>query len=131
MSQATDKRIRVALIVVLALLVAILLLLLTAVIHDYIRAEALGQVEAVRTTLSNERRAGPLSKPETGDIAGWMTFDYINYLFALPSGYLQAAVPVKDPAYPHLSLNSFARHTNQGRAALVQAVQSAVAEYLK
>ncbi len=129
MSQTTDKKVRAVLAVILVILVVVLILLLSVAVRDVRRAKTLEQADMTRSTLSTERRSGPLSKVEVGDIAGWMTFDYVNYLFALPPQYLETTLSINDPAYPHISLNGWARHSNQNRPAVVQAVQSAVAAH--
>ena len=130
-SSSREKKLKTGLLVILSVLVAILVFLLAWAARDYRRAQALEKAETARSALSNERLNGPLSKAEVGDIAGWMTFDYVNYLFALPPQYLKTAVPVNDSKYPGLSLNSFARHSNQNRAAVLQAVQAAVTAHLQ
>jgi hypothetical protein len=126
-----NQKLRKWLIGILTALVVILIFLILLVIHDYRRARTVDQAQTTQSALSAERKTtGPLSKVEVGDITGWMTFDYVNYLFNLPPAYLKSAGPVNSSLYPHLSLNSFARHSNQSRSAVVTEIQNAVTAYL-
>ena len=42
-------------------------------------------------------------------IETWMTFDYLNKIFDLPTNYLQTALAITDPHYPFLTIRHYVR----------------------
>jgi hypothetical protein len=76
-------------------------------------------------------RHAPASMSQASDIRPWMTFDYVNHLFGLPPAYLQAALGITDPRYPHLTISEFFEHESPGeQPSSLDAVQDAVRAYL-
>ena len=76
------------------------------------------------------REHGPLTINDIGIVAPWMTFDYINKLFALPPTYLETTLGVSNSRYPQMSLSSDARSTGVSSAFLIGKVESALQKYL-
>ncbi len=72
---------------------------------------------------------GPLTVNDVGIIASWMTFDYINKLFAVPPAYLKTDLAISDSQYPQISLSSYARKNKINTVTFVNEVQSAVQQY--
>ena len=75
------------------------------------------------------RQHETLGQNEVSSIAAWMTFDYIEHVFVLPSGYLKAALGIPDPRYPQLSLSRYAKDASLSPTDVVAKVQDAVKEY--
>ncbi len=44
------------------------------------------------------------------DIRPWMTFDYINVVFKLPTDYLQNKLNITDYRYPNIRVDRYALH---------------------
>jgi len=63
------------------------------------------------------------------DIAPWMTFGYINFIFKLPPNYLEAKLHLSTGRYPNMQLTRYARMNNLNIVQLVQNVRQAVSEY--
>ncbi len=63
-------------------------------------------------------------------IRPWMTFDYVNQLFKLPPGYLEAHLSITDSGYPHVTLSSYAQHNNLNTNAFLSSVDDAIVQYL-
>lgn len=59
-------------------------------------------------------------------IQSWMTFQYINFSFGLPSNYLKDILQITDPKYPKISIAKFARKNNQIELEFIQKIQEAV-----
>ena len=66
----------------------------------------------------------PLTDPSA--IQSWMTFDYIDHVFALPSGQLQTQLAIADARYPRLSIAAWAHASGQSDAAALGRVRAAV-----
>ena len=60
------------------------------------------------------------------DISSWMTFDYINHLFAIPPQYLQTNLTITDVRYPRLTISGYGRDKNLSPTDSLANVQNAV-----
>lgn len=74
-------------------------------------------------------RRGPLTENDIIIISPWMTFDYVNKIFALPPGYLKTQLSISDTRYPSLSLSTYARNQNIDRSTFVLKLDDAVRAY--
>lgn len=63
------------------------------------------------------------------DIQSWMTFAYINFVFKLPTSYLQGTLHISDPRYPNVQIRRYARDTNLDELQLTISVQHVVSAY--
>ncbi len=63
-------------------------------------------------------------------IRPWMTFDYVDTLFHIPSSYLETQLPVNDARYPKITIGGYAKEENVNQATFTSDVQAAVAHYL-
>lgn len=66
----------------------------------------------------------------TAMIQSWMTFDYINRVFALPPDYLKTDLSVADARYPRLTVGEFAEDDRASASSTLINVQNAVRDYL-
>jgi len=100
----TNATIKYVLIVLAILLVALCVFLFIQ--YQSLRRE---QLIGGRTSfLSALRRDhGPLGANDIATIRPWMTFDYVNYLFAVPPDYVRTTLNITDPRYPHLTISTF------------------------
>ena len=73
---------------------------------------------------------GPLTESDISIVASWMTFDYINKLFAVPGAYLETELNVSNTRYPQISLSGYARSKGISSAFVVGKVESALRNYL-
>jgi hypothetical protein len=90
-------------------------------------------------TLSRNGSLNPIYHPhqqhlhrqlQVGNVMGWMTFDYINRSFSLPADYLKTKLNITDKKYPNISLNTWAKESNQVPNKVIEDVKTAVDEYL-
>ncbi len=72
----------------------------------------------------NPERRRPATLEDLSKIAPWMTFDYLNKVYDLPSGYLQDALKVTDTKYPFLTIKQHATKTGVTTAALIESLQA-------
>lgn len=63
------------------------------------------------------------------NIQGWMTFDYINYVFNLPPQYLEQKLSLSDQKYPNISINHYAEAHNMTAVLFLQNVKGALNSY--
>ncbi len=62
-------------------------------------------------------------------IEDWMTFNYLNVVFKLPSGYLKTALSIQDSRYPDISIRQYAEYIGVDPAAFLAQVQHTLATY--
>jgi hypothetical protein len=73
---------------------------------------------------------GPVTASDTSFIRSWMTFDYVNDLFHLPSDYLKTQLSVTDPGYPKISIGGYAVRNRIEATTFISELDAAVANYL-
>lgn len=57
------------------------------------------------------RTHAPLTVNDVNVIQSWMTFDYINRIFALSPNILKAALSITDPRYPRMPVGKLLQNT--------------------
>ncbi|HTY39742.1 MAG TPA: hypothetical protein VMC43_01465 [Candidatus Paceibacterota bacterium] len=72
----------------------------------------------------------PLPVSETGIIRAWMTFEYVNRIFALPPEHLRTTLAITDARYPRLTLADYAKEEKVDQAVFLTKVADAVRSYL-
>jgi hypothetical protein len=100
-----ERAIRIALIT----LSIITVMLLVFLIRDY----------RIMHRPQFSRMHPPLTASDVNVIQSWMTFDYVNHIFALPPDMLKTALSITDPRYPRMPV-----------ATLLQRTKDAVQAYL-
>lgn len=63
------------------------------------------------------------------DIQGWMTFEYINFVFKLPPDYLKQTLSIEGSQYPKVALKRYANKAGLDTGAFVRKVEEAVRNY--
>ena len=117
---------RVALGIAIAAFLALVILL----IQQYKQIQRLDYIAAHRQTLFHSLRgSGPLTEANASTTASWMTFDYINRAFKLPSDYLRDYLKITDSRYPRLTIAELAEDTKSTQAATINQVTSAIHEF--
>ena len=121
-----EKYTRYAMAASILILVALVILLVT----EYRTLEAEQQIIG-RSFWSPHilTHRAPLPVSNAGVIRSWMTFDYLNRLFALPPDYLREQLHITNTHYPRLTIAAFAKGTGTDPAATLDAVQNAVRSY--
>ncbi len=72
----------------------------------------------------------PLTINDTGMIQYWMTFDYLNKIFNLPTNYLQTTLGINDRRYPVITISHYSRENHLGLDILVLQIKAAIVNYL-
>ena len=91
---------------------------------------ASNEVAARKEWISDLRASGPATLKNVPSIQSWMTFDYINHLFALPSSYLQSHLSIAEARYPRLALEEYAEDMHLTQATVLTEVKNTVTTYL-
>lgn len=73
---------------------------------------------------------GPATANEVSFIRSWMTFDYINTLFNIPSDYLKTHFSITDTRYPKLSISEYAGDGHLNRSVITNEIMVAIRGYL-
>lgn len=63
------------------------------------------------------------------DIQGWMTFEYINFVFKLPPEYLKQTFSIEGSQYPKTTLKRYANKAGLDATTFVRNVEEAVKNY--
>ncbi len=114
------------LVAMLAILVAIgAMVWFLGVVSSYERSI----ISRTRSEIAALHSHGPLTAHDVGLIRAWMTFDYLNDIFALPPQYLQQTLSITDSQYPRLSIAHAARDENLTNADMASRVRVAVEQY--
>ncbi len=121
-----EKWIRYALIVLAVLLVVLLIILFWQ--YQALRRQQWLDSRELHSALFLEHHA-PLPVSEAGVIRPWMTFDYLDKLFALPPEYLKARLGITASNYPWLTLSSYATEQHLDAATFLNEVENAVLGY--
>jgi hypothetical protein len=68
---------------------------------------------------------------DLGVIQSWMTFDYINNVFALPPDYLKTSLKITSSRYPFLTIKHYARTQQMDVSSTMDLLRQNIANYLK
>jgi hypothetical protein len=120
-----DRLLKIALVAAIMALLVLALLLFA----QYRGLEEQHLVGGHASLLTSLRRNGTLEPQDAALIQSWMTFDYVDYIFSLPTPYLQTSLSISDPRYPHLAIEDYAEGAHLSPAATLAAVQAAVRSY--
>ena len=72
---------------------------------------------------------GTLTGENTDLVASWMTFDYINKIFNLPSDYLKNSLAISDASYPRISISRYEKNHKLDQNQFLAEVKKTVANY--
>jgi hypothetical protein len=71
----------------------------------------------------------PLAPGDADTIRSWMTFNYVNKLFALPPNYLEMQLQINDAHYPQLTIAGYASAAHLDATTFLASVENAVRDY--
>lgn len=114
--------------IILGVLVAFFLFLCFLLVRQYDRLARRELMNTLRSRISSLHR--PLSASDASLIRSWMTFDYINTTFKIPSDIIKSSLSITDARYPRISLSKYAKTTGTTSAAFVSKVEDVVRNYL-
>ena len=89
----------------LVILAVVFILLAVFLFREY-RVLRHSQIRASWFASLNHKHI-PLGINDVSAIRPWMTFDYINRLFNLPSDYLKTALKITDSRYPRITISNY------------------------
>lgn len=80
-----------------------------------------------RTVTNADQTAAP--QVSVSDIAPWMTFNYINVVFNLPTDYLKNIFGINDPRYPNIRIDRYAKESHIDRTLLLNTIKKYITTY--
>ena len=112
--------------IALSLLILILLILSFSILRDYkyIRDNNLNHKIHFNKNLNQT-----LSANDSSQIQPWLTFDYINKIFNLPSDYLKTNLNIKDSKYPKISIKKYIKDNKLNEYSFINEVRDNVIKY--
>jgi hypothetical protein len=115
-------------LVVLGIIFIVLLFFMIREIRHLNHSEIINAREVHVSNILKSR--GPLTSSDVGVVSPWMTFDYVNKLFAIPPTYFETALGITNTRYPQISLSGYARSKGISSAFVVGKVEAALRNYL-
>ena len=100
-------------------------------IQQYLRLERANLIATYREVIQGKisQYHNKLNGANVGLIASWMTFDYINKIFALPADYLKNTLNISDAHYPQISISRYEKNQKLDSTQFLAHIQSVVAAY--
>ncbi len=126
MELPTYRRILPYLKTTIAIIAAALLLFVIVLGYDYLRLRREHRLSAYQSLFFALHTRTPATADEVASLQTWMTFDYIDHVFALPPSFLQSTLRITDNNYPHITIAHYARDADLSSSAALSAVQSAI-----
>lgn len=119
--------------IVILLLISIAFIILINILlvqRDVIRMQRFSAIRAYTSQLIQKRNHGPLSAQDANLIRSWMTFDYVNKLFNLPSNYISTHLKIPTNRYPRETLANYAKQNRIDPKIFVTETENIVRAYL-
>lgn len=124
-------------VIILILVIAsslALIISLVILVHDYRYMRRAGAFSSLRhpRQLFFGRGAPDFAQRrqfETNLIRDWMTFSFINHAYGLPSEYLQSQLNISDKKYPDVTINSWAKQSQQDAIKIIKGIQTLIRDY--
>ena len=132
MQETKHKKTKVFLLVVIFLLSVGLLELCSLLIQQNRYVNHLDNILSTKSKLLFtvfQNKKGPATINDVVLIQNWMTFDYINHIFALPTDYLQTSLHITDTRYPRLTVTEYAEDIRVRSSEVLTELQGAVRLY--
>lgn len=123
-----DRSIKTALIV-LGVILVLLCLFLAINYFSLRRANIINTRELSLSAFVQKH--GPLTADETGMLRSWMTFAYINKLFALPPDFLKNSFNITDVSYPNITVSHYIDSRHLDTATFMISLETAIGNYLQ
>ena len=100
-------------------------------VRQYGRIQHLQTIATLRQALTQKIAMyhGKLTDKNVNLIASWMTFDYINRIFNLPSDYLKNTLAISDTSYPRISISRYVKNQKLDPVQFLSEIQKTVANY--
>ncbi len=100
-------------------------------IRQYSRVQRFQLIASYREAITQKMAEfhGKLIGKNTDLIASWMTFDYINRIFALPSDYLKNTLVISDSSYPLIPISRYAKNHKLDEIQFLAEMKKTVADY--
>lgn len=118
--------------VILIVLGVVLALLCVFLVMNYFSLQRANIINARELSLSTfVQKHGPLTANETGVLRSWMTFRYINKLFALPPDFLKNAFNITDAGYPNITVSHYIGSQRLITADFMTSLEAAIGNYLQ
>ena len=95
--------------------------------YKYLRTERVSLHEALIDSLY--QRAVP-SEQDIDSVMPWMTFQYINVVFRLPSNYLKDTLHISNSKYPNMSISKYAKASKLDTSSFIVLLKQSVSSYL-
>ncbi len=107
-----------------------LIVLCALLVREYRHLQRLNGFTSRQSWLAALHERAPMTAANATFVQTWMTFDYVDHLFNIPSDYFRTTFAITDVRYPRLTIAEYAEDDARasGPATLAR-VQDAVRAY--
>ena len=116
---------------ILLILLIIIAILVVVIVEQYYRRPTRRThfISSYVAWINQKKAHAPLTASDIKIVRSWMTFDYINKLFNLPSDYLKSQLNIADARYPKITLSGYAKSQNVSANTFILNVENAMQNY--
>lgn len=115
--------------IVLLFILLLLAILVIFVIKEYRYTRRLDYMKARESLFQALHGPKPITVNDVASIQTWMTFDYINHLFSLPTDYLKNSLSITDARYPKLTIARYSSLKNSSPITSLVEIQDSIKTY--
>ncbi len=94
------------------------------------RAGIFHRNETISQLLTNNRKTNLTTVKDIEFIDTWMTFQYVNFIFNLPDGYLKDTMKIDNIQYPKLPIGKYVKQKKLDKVQFLEEVKKSVREYM-
>jgi len=100
-------------------------------VREYMRIHRSNIIAMYRQQITQKiiRNHGTLTEKNVDLISSWMTFEYINRIFALPADYLKNSLAISDVQYPRIPISRYAKNHKLDETQFIAQIKMAVGAY--
>lgn len=67
--------------------------------------------------------------PPVSSIQAWMTFDYVNVVYKIPTSYMKDILGINNTKYPNLRIDTYAKQSGIDQTLLLNTVRHYISTY--
>ena len=112
-------------------LVIVIFFSLSFSVRQYMRIHRFNLLTTYRQVITQKiiQNHGTLTEKNVDLISSWMTFEYINRIFALPADYLKNSLHISDVQYPRIPISKYAKNHKLDEAQFIAQIKTTVGGY--
>ena len=123
------QKIKLSLMIAVGAGICAVVILTILLFQQYNQIRHLDYISARHPLWRSLRGSGPLTAADASSTQVWMTFDYIDHVFALPPDYLKTTLGTTDSRYPRLTIAQYAKDAGLPANVILLKVQDSIRSF--